>query len=64
KLQTLNHEVKYCDVVESLFSHFPDEKHYNDAGPDHCRTCAVVGNSDNLIGSHYGQLIDAHDFIF
>ncbi|KAM9497008.1 CMP-N-acetylneuraminate-beta-galactosamide-alpha-2,3-sialyltransferase 2-like [Clarias gariepinus] len=64
KLQPSKRKVKYCDIVEPLFSHFPDGEHYNDAGPDRCRTCAVVGNSDNLIGSHYGHLIDAHDFIF
>ncbi|MCI4381467.1 hypothetical protein PGIGA_G00252050 [Pangasianodon gigas] len=58
------HKVKFRDVVDPLFSLFPDKEHYNDAGPDRCRTCAVVGNSDNLIGSHYGLLIDAHDFIF
>ncbi|XP_060760519.1 CMP-N-acetylneuraminate-beta-galactosamide-alpha-2,3-sialyltransferase 2-like [Neoarius graeffei] len=55
--------MKYRDVVQPLFLHFPDKEHYNDAGPDRCRTCAVVGNSDNLIGSHYGHLIDSHDFI-
>ncbi|XP_016115646.1 CMP-N-acetylneuraminate-beta-galactosamide-alpha-2,3-sialyltransferase 1-like [Sinocyclocheilus grahami] len=30
-----------------------------------CRTCAVVGNSGNLLGSHYGgAYIDNHDFVF
>uniref|UniRef100_A0A4W6DPC7 ST3 beta-galactoside alpha-2,3-sialyltransferase 1 n=1 Tax=Lates calcarifer TaxID=8187 RepID=A0A4W6DPC7_LATCA len=28
-----------------------------------CRTCAVVGNSVNLLGSHYGPLIDFNDVI-
>jgi hypothetical protein len=30
----------------------------------HPITCAVVGNSDNLLGSHYGSLIDAHSYVF
>ncbi|XP_078274679.1 LOW QUALITY PROTEIN: polyribonucleotide 5'-hydroxyl-kinase Clp1 [Rhinoraja longicauda] len=29
-----------------------------------CRTCAVVGNSGNLVGSSYGQLIDSHRLVF
>ncbi|XP_072916095.1 CMP-N-acetylneuraminate-beta-galactosamide-alpha-2,3-sialyltransferase 1-like isoform X4 [Hemitrygon akajei] len=29
-----------------------------------CQTCAVVGNSGNLIGSNYGKLIDSHGFVF
>ncbi|XP_076013199.1 CMP-N-acetylneuraminate-beta-galactosamide-alpha-2,3-sialyltransferase 2-like [Genypterus blacodes] len=34
-----------------------------EASPDHCRSCAVVGNSGNLNGSCYGPLIDSHDII-
>lgn len=29
-----------------------------------CHTCAVVGNSGNLVSSSYGQLIDSHRFVF
>ncbi|XP_016086553.1 CMP-N-acetylneuraminate-beta-galactosamide-alpha-2,3-sialyltransferase 1-like [Sinocyclocheilus grahami] len=53
----------YTEVVDQLFPLFPDKKHYSDAGPDRCRTCAVVGNSGNLLGSNYGPLIDFHDFV-
>uniref|UniRef100_A0A8C2G0I4 CMP-N-acetylneuraminate-beta-galactosamide-alpha-2,3-sialyltransferase 1 n=1 Tax=Cyprinus carpio TaxID=7962 RepID=A0A8C2G0I4_CYPCA len=53
----------YAEVVDQVFSLFPDKEHYSDAGPDRCRTCAVVGNSGNLLGSNYGPLIDFHDFV-
>ncbi|CAM4638680.1 unnamed protein product [Leuciscus chuanchicus] len=62
-LQSESSKANYTDVVDILFSLFPDEEHYSDAGPDRCRTCAVVGNSGNLLASHYGQLIDSHDFV-
>ncbi|KAI4876878.1 hypothetical protein NFI96_002328 [Prochilodus magdalenae] len=63
RLQISQVKVNYTEVVETLFSLFPDEEHYSDAGPRRCRTCAVVGNSGNLEGSHYGPLIDSHDFV-
>ncbi|TSR63310.1 CMP-N-acetylneuraminate-beta-galactosamide-alpha-2,3-sialyltransferase 2 [Bagarius yarrelli] len=63
KLQAY-HNANLSDVVGPLFSLFRDEEHYNDSSPNRCRTCAVVGNSANLIRSHYGALIDAHDFVF
>uniref|UniRef100_A0A673K0D1 ST3 beta-galactoside alpha-2,3-sialyltransferase 1 n=1 Tax=Sinocyclocheilus rhinocerous TaxID=307959 RepID=A0A673K0D1_9TELE len=33
------------------------------ASPKRCRSCAVIGNSGNLKGSHYGHRIDLHDFV-
>ncbi|XP_051526519.1 CMP-N-acetylneuraminate-beta-galactosamide-alpha-2,3-sialyltransferase 1, partial [Myxocyprinus asiaticus] len=62
-LQNVSHVGNYTEVVEHLFSLFPDKEHYSDAGPDRCRTCAVVGNSGNLKGSHYGLIIDSNDFV-
>ncbi|XDV33936.1 hypothetical protein PO909_004171 [Leuciscus waleckii] len=63
ELQHVPNVANYTEVVNQLFSLFPDEEHYSDAGPDRCRTCAVVGNSGNLLGSNYGQLIDSYDFV-
>ncbi|KAL6473799.1 hypothetical protein MHYP_G00173600 [Metynnis hypsauchen] len=63
RLQGRPTKKNYSAVVETLFLLFPDEDHYSDAGPHCCRTCTVVGNSGNLEGSHYGPLIDAHDFV-
>ncbi|XP_062327522.1 ST3 beta-galactoside alpha-2,3-sialyltransferase 8 [Osmerus eperlanus] len=31
--------------------------------PNQCRTCAVVGNSGNLLGASYGKLIDTHNTV-
>uniref|UniRef100_A0A8C7FEW0 Uncharacterized protein n=1 Tax=Oncorhynchus kisutch TaxID=8019 RepID=A0A8C7FEW0_ONCKI len=41
----------FREVVEHLFQVLPDDNLYMDAGPERCRTCAVVGNSGNLKGS-------------
>ncbi|XP_051948785.1 CMP-N-acetylneuraminate-beta-galactosamide-alpha-2,3-sialyltransferase 1 [Xyrauchen texanus] len=62
-LQKNTNEANYTEVVERMFSLFPDNEHYSDAGPARCRVCAVVGNSGNLKGSQYGRLIDLHDFV-
>ncbi|XP_051948779.1 CMP-N-acetylneuraminate-beta-galactosamide-alpha-2,3-sialyltransferase 1 [Xyrauchen texanus] len=63
RLQSTKSKAKYSDVIKELFAVIPGEGHYRDAGPDRCRTCAVVGNSGNLLGSHYGPLIDNNDFV-
>ncbi|XP_056598099.1 CMP-N-acetylneuraminate-beta-galactosamide-alpha-2,3-sialyltransferase 1-like [Triplophysa dalaica] len=62
-LQIVTRVADYTEVVKKLFPLFPDKEHYSDAGPDRCRTCAVVGNSGNLLRSHYGPLIDSNDFV-
>ncbi|TNN38685.1 CMP-N-acetylneuraminate-beta-galactosamide-alpha-2,3-sialyltransferase 1 [Liparis tanakae] len=53
----------YIEVVKEIFQKFPKTPEHDPPSPDRCRTCAVVGNSANLNGSHYGPLIDFQDFV-
>ncbi|KAM6974281.1 CMP-N-acetylneuraminate-beta-galactosamide-alpha-2,3-sialyltransferase 1-like [Tautogolabrus adspersus] len=49
-------------VLDKLFDIIPPPA-VVEASPERCRSCAVVGNSGNLKGSHYGHLIDVHDIV-
>ncbi|KAF3707727.1 CMP-N-acetylneuraminate-beta-galactosamide-alpha-2,3-sialyltransferase 1 [Channa argus] len=62
-LQSERQPANFSEVVEELFQVIPNDPLYMDASPERCRTCAVVGNSGNLKGSHYGKLIDSNEFI-
>uniref|UniRef100_A0A667XH40 ST3 beta-galactoside alpha-2,3-sialyltransferase 1 n=1 Tax=Myripristis murdjan TaxID=586833 RepID=A0A667XH40_9TELE len=53
----------YTEAIDKVFQMIPDKDHNTQPSPDKCRSCAVVGNSRNLKGSHYGALIDSHDII-
>ncbi|KAM7372854.1 hypothetical protein PAMP_007749 [Pampus punctatissimus] len=53
----------YNTTVNNLFQMFPPIPLFIKSSNDRCRTCAVVGNSANLKGSHYGALIDFHDIV-
>ncbi|XP_077422330.1 CMP-N-acetylneuraminate-beta-galactosamide-alpha-2,3-sialyltransferase 1-like [Vanacampus margaritifer] len=53
----------FNETVDKLFTIFPPTPQVEQQSSDRCRTCAVVGNSANLKGSHYGQLIDYHDIV-
>ncbi|XP_065141849.1 CMP-N-acetylneuraminate-beta-galactosamide-alpha-2,3-sialyltransferase 1-like [Paramisgurnus dabryanus] len=57
RLQKVKRNANYTTVVRNLFPLFPDQD------PNRCRTCAVVGNSGNLLGSRYGPLIDSKDCV-
>ncbi|MCI4381465.1 hypothetical protein PGIGA_G00252030 [Pangasianodon gigas] len=62
-LQAENSPSNLSAVMDKLFQLVPGEQHYMDAGPSRCRSCSVVGNSGNLLSSHYGELIDSSDFV-
>jgi len=51
------------EAAERMFSRLTDESSVFPR-PDRRRICAVVGASRNLLGSRYGDLIDAHDVVF
>ncbi|KAL3983524.1 myosin XVIII [Sarotherodon galilaeus] len=53
----------YNKTLERLFQTITPIADVGEPRPDHCRSCAVVGNSGNLRGSHYGPLIDFHDIV-
>ncbi|XP_029104207.1 CMP-N-acetylneuraminate-beta-galactosamide-alpha-2,3-sialyltransferase 1-like [Scleropages formosus] len=63
QLQSETDPANFSMVVKTLFQIIPNVQWYMDLGPLRCRTCAVVGNSENLRGSNYGTLIDSNDFI-
>ncbi|XP_030002661.1 CMP-N-acetylneuraminate-beta-galactosamide-alpha-2,3-sialyltransferase 2-like [Sphaeramia orbicularis] len=48
-------------TVASLLQMFPSPPHKSSSS--NCWTCSVVGNSGNLVGANYGQLIDSHDVV-
>ncbi|XP_043994736.1 CMP-N-acetylneuraminate-beta-galactosamide-alpha-2,3-sialyltransferase 1-like [Gambusia affinis] len=50
-------------TVHKLFQIFPRRTELRKQNSGTCRTCAVVGNSVNLKGSHYGPLIDYQDVV-
>ncbi|XP_061671450.1 CMP-N-acetylneuraminate-beta-galactosamide-alpha-2,3-sialyltransferase 1-like [Syngnathoides biaculeatus] len=64
KLQTEQRPFSFFnETVKKLLAIFPPIPEVEPPSPDRCRTCAVVGNSVNLRGSHYGPLIDHHNII-
>ncbi|KAM9838602.1 CMP-N-acetylneuraminate-beta-galactosamide-alpha-2,3-sialyltransferase 1-like [Aulostomus maculatus] len=53
----------YQTTVDKLFKMFSPNPDVLKSSSVHRRICAVVGNSGNLKGSHYGPLIDSHDVV-
>ncbi|XP_030644296.1 CMP-N-acetylneuraminate-beta-galactosamide-alpha-2,3-sialyltransferase 1-like [Chanos chanos] len=63
RLQYVTRRANYTKVVKELFQIIPGKDHYLDGGSDRCRVCSVLGNSGNLLGSHYGDQIDSGDCV-
>ncbi|XP_057684664.1 CMP-N-acetylneuraminate-beta-galactosamide-alpha-2,3-sialyltransferase 1-like isoform X1 [Corythoichthys intestinalis] len=53
----------FNETVDKLFTILPPNPGVEQQSPYRCRSCAVVGNSGNLKGSHYGPLIDHHHIV-
>jgi hypothetical protein len=51
------------EASQRMFSQLSDRRPVF-ARPSERQNCAVVGASRNLLGSHYGGLIDGHDVVF
>ncbi|XP_015253986.1 PREDICTED: CMP-N-acetylneuraminate-beta-galactosamide-alpha-2,3-sialyltransferase 1-like [Cyprinodon variegatus] len=63
-LQSNSHNFSYFKAtIKTLFKIIPPTPVFEKPQTEGCRTCAVVGNSINLKGSHYGPLIDFQDVI-
>ncbi|KAM8841685.1 CMP-N-acetylneuraminate-beta-galactosamide-alpha-2,3-sialyltransferase 2-like isoform 2-T2 [Spinachia spinachia] len=54
---------EYRRNMSRVFELIPDKAPLEASIPGRCRTCAVVGNSRNLLNSHYGPLIDFQDYV-
>ncbi|XP_072412182.1 CMP-N-acetylneuraminate-beta-galactosamide-alpha-2,3-sialyltransferase 2-like isoform X1 [Chiloscyllium punctatum] len=50
-------------MYSRLFETMPKFNSVENSRSCHCRRCAIVGNSGNLKGSSYGQLIDSQDYV-
>ncbi|XP_072308429.1 CMP-N-acetylneuraminate-beta-galactosamide-alpha-2,3-sialyltransferase 1-like [Eucyclogobius newberryi] len=64
-LQKDHHDLNFFkSTAQKIFEIIPVHPPVVEPSPHRCRTCAVVGNSGNLIRSHYGKLIDQYDSVF
>ncbi|XP_051528843.1 CMP-N-acetylneuraminate-beta-galactosamide-alpha-2,3-sialyltransferase 2-like [Myxocyprinus asiaticus] len=52
------------DVTQKMFKIISPPPVDETPRQNQCRTCAVVGNSGNLLKSKYGALIDSHSTVF
>ncbi|XP_072304531.1 CMP-N-acetylneuraminate-beta-galactosamide-alpha-2,3-sialyltransferase 1-like [Eucyclogobius newberryi] len=54
----------FKSTVQKIFEIIPVNPPVVEPSPHRCLTCAVVGNSGNLLRSHYGKLIDQYNSVF
>ncbi|KAJ8358651.1 hypothetical protein SKAU_G00151760 [Synaphobranchus kaupii] len=59
-LQRSSGDVKVEEVIQKMFQVISSPLLDGKPRRNECRTCAVVGNSGNLLGSKFGPLIDSH----
>ncbi|KAM9296367.1 CMP-N-acetylneuraminate-beta-galactosamide-alpha-2,3-sialyltransferase 2-like [Gastrophryne carolinensis] len=62
-LQGKNNASEIPEILTQMFRVIPTGNPYEERYNRPCRTCAVVGNSGNLKGSHHGKKIDSHTII-
>ncbi|XP_076123645.1 ST3 beta-galactoside alpha-2,3-sialyltransferase 8 [Alosa pseudoharengus] len=62
-LQRASYDVTLEQVIHKMFEVFSSPPADWPPQRDRCRSCAVVGNSGNLLGSHYGATINANTVV-
>lgn len=62
ELQGSQSSAQLQGIIQQMFDILPSPT-LDARAPSRCRTCAVVGNSGRLRGSHHGREIDSHHWV-